>query len=178
MLPRASSVRHFCLYTINTSEHETDVMLQLITTGLCLIGSRQQTSLITCLQEIGSQKGRVIFNHVNVMTCDLWFPSLKWDISVAAVSTFNTVGLFKPPPRFYYSNVFLNDFYFPGKQLLVCNNDNVDFPICLFPHLVLPSLLLSSFLMLCPSYYLPLYTNSHTQTYCMQPETDIKSNDY
>lgn len=70
---------HFSLYTINTSVCGTDVMLQRINTGLCLIGIRQPTSLITCLQEIGSQKGRdgFIFNHVNVMTCDLCFPSMK-----------------------------------------------------------------------------------------------------
>lgn len=48
---------HFGLYTINTNVCGTDVMLQLITTGLCLIGIRQQTSFITCLQEMGSQKG-------------------------------------------------------------------------------------------------------------------------
>lgn len=79
MFPRA----HFILYTINTNVCGTDVVLQRFTTGLCLIGIRQQTSLITCLREKGSPKGRegFIYNHVNIMTCDLCFPSMNNDYS-------------------------------------------------------------------------------------------------
>lgn len=64
----------FIPHTISTNVLETNVMLQLITTGLLLIGSWQQALLITCLQEIRFLRGTgVIFKRVSITTRGLCF---------------------------------------------------------------------------------------------------------